>query len=209
MAKPSRKPASAGKADLHGSELRKIESRRKLIAAARKLFSLNGYHETRTQDIAKEAEVAHGTFYFHFEDKLDCFIAFVNDVSNEVSQAATWNTPAAADPAEAIKSLLGVIFSYSRLFPGTISAMLSNITILAQDRKRRKQRFFGDDIWTARIEEWKRTGKCSAHFDTKIFNYLVTGAIKQGDAYIARHPRSEKKVLDQMTEFLVNAIKAG
>ena len=57
---------------------RKEEKRNRLLAAARKLFVSKGYHETRPQDIAKEADVAHGTFYSHYTDKREIFIAFAN-----------------------------------------------------------------------------------------------------------------------------------
>jgi AcrR family transcriptional regulator len=58
---------------------RKLESRKRLLAAARQLFVARGYHETRPQDISKAAGLGHGTFYLHFKDKRECFLAFVDE----------------------------------------------------------------------------------------------------------------------------------
>src|SRR5437868_1412368 len=57
---------------------RKLESRKRLLAAARQLFITRGYHATRPQDISKAAALGHGTFYLHFKDKRACFLAFVD-----------------------------------------------------------------------------------------------------------------------------------
>lgn len=45
------------------------ETRERLLAAARKLFSERGLTATRAADLAREAGVAVGTLYLHFGDK--------------------------------------------------------------------------------------------------------------------------------------------
>lgn len=50
---------------------RKRETRDRILAAARKLFETRGFDETPIDAIVREADVAKGTFYLHFETKLD------------------------------------------------------------------------------------------------------------------------------------------
>ena len=45
----------------------------KLINAAEKLFTTNGFHGTSISDICKEAGTAVGTFYIYFETKTDIY----------------------------------------------------------------------------------------------------------------------------------------
>jgi AcrR family transcriptional regulator len=54
-------------------------SRHKIIDAAIKVFSAFGYHKTSMDDIAKEANVAKGTLYYHFSGKGELFERIVTD----------------------------------------------------------------------------------------------------------------------------------
>lgn len=65
-------------------------SKQKIVAAAQKLFSELGYHRTSMDDIAKEANVAKGTLYYHFPGKSELFKTLVTEgftmVMNEIRQ---------------------------------------------------------------------------------------------------------------------------
>jgi len=50
-------------------------TRERLIDAAATLFNRLGYHGTDSNSIAKEAGYATGTFYKHFQDKREAFLA--------------------------------------------------------------------------------------------------------------------------------------
>lgn len=54
-------------------------SRNKIVDASLKLFSELGYHRTSMDDIAKEANVAKGTLYYHFTGKGELFETIVTD----------------------------------------------------------------------------------------------------------------------------------
>ena len=49
----------------------RLETRRRLIEAGKKLFARRGFARTRATDISREAGVAVGTLYVHFTDKED------------------------------------------------------------------------------------------------------------------------------------------
>ena len=52
------------------------ESRRELILEAMvRVVGRKGYKETSVADVIEEAETSRTTFYKHFEDKHDCFLA--------------------------------------------------------------------------------------------------------------------------------------
>jgi AcrR family transcriptional regulator len=50
-------------------------SRQAIVAAAMHLFAEHGFAATRVEDIVQAAGYTRGAFYFHFENKLDCFWA--------------------------------------------------------------------------------------------------------------------------------------
>lgn len=51
------------------------QTRLRLLAAAARLFNRVGYHGTDSNRIAKEAGYSTGTFYKHFKDKREIFLA--------------------------------------------------------------------------------------------------------------------------------------
>jgi AcrR family transcriptional regulator len=59
---------------------REREARREAILdAAGKVFSLKGYHEATLDEIAAEAELAKGTIYNYYNDKLDILVSLITN----------------------------------------------------------------------------------------------------------------------------------
>ena len=56
-------------------------TRQRLLEAGLRIFSTKGFASTRLEDIAQEANVTRGAFYWHFKNKLELFSeVFVNAV---------------------------------------------------------------------------------------------------------------------------------
>lgn len=58
-------------------------TRDRVLEAALRLFSENGYRGATTAEIARQASVAEGTIYRYFKDKKDLFLACVEPVIQE------------------------------------------------------------------------------------------------------------------------------
>ena len=63
---------------------RAIEKKDKIIEAGFNLICKNGYHNTNTAEIAKEANVSTGIVYQYFTDKHDIFIEGLNKYGDEI-----------------------------------------------------------------------------------------------------------------------------
>lgn len=55
------------------------DRREQILAAARRCFIAKGFHPTRMDDIAREAELSKGGVYFHFKSKQDVFDSLVEE----------------------------------------------------------------------------------------------------------------------------------
>ena len=55
----------------------------KILKAARKLFSKNGFYQTSITDICRESNTAVGTFYIYFDDKTALYRCLMEDVQRE------------------------------------------------------------------------------------------------------------------------------
>jgi AcrR family transcriptional regulator len=64
-------------------------TRRKLLAAAEKIFARSGYEAARLEDIATMAGYTRGAFYANFESREDIFFALLEDWISEKLQSIT------------------------------------------------------------------------------------------------------------------------
>jgi AcrR family transcriptional regulator len=71
-------------------ERNKLDKRRRILRAARALFSAHGFEGTTTRAISEHAEIATGTLFTYFEDKLTLLSElFVTEVNAVVEDAET------------------------------------------------------------------------------------------------------------------------
>jgi len=59
---------------------RSERTRAALLRAARTVFTQTDFHDARIADIVEGAQMAHGTFYTHFDSKEDIFLAVLHEV---------------------------------------------------------------------------------------------------------------------------------
>ncbi len=87
-------------------EQNKILKRTRILDAAIKLFSSNGYEQTSIEELAREAGVGKGTVYSYFHNKRAIVKAFCDDIL----EYARSELAAKTSPDTALKEQLMVIF---------------------------------------------------------------------------------------------------
>lgn len=98
----------AGTENLGRRERRKLEARRRLLAAARQLIAEQGAAELRIADLTTAADLGFGTFYNHFDSKEAIIAAVLEDVLSSAATAIGSRALEFDDPAETAS------FSYRR-----------------------------------------------------------------------------------------------
>jgi len=179
------------------------------MAAARRLFVERGYHDTRPQDISKEAGVGHGTFYLHFEDKLDCFLAFTDEAANELEAVLSAHLEHAGTFEDVIREILSGTHEYSEEHPGVLAAALTDVTVLSKgDTGRKTAGVRWAEGWASLIERWKTTNEVATDIDSRLAGFALVGATKQAGAYASRSSLDHEFYIDNMTRLFVRALKA-
>lgn len=64
------------------------DKRERIIDAAIKLFTRLGYHQTKLDEVAKQAEIGKGTLYLYFKSKEDLFVKSLLDGYKKSRQSA-------------------------------------------------------------------------------------------------------------------------
>lgn len=85
-----------------GRSRRRIETRRRLVAAARSCFATEGVDAVRINEITEAAGVGFGSFYNHFESKDAIVAAVVEEVATELGEAIERATADLDDAAEVV-----------------------------------------------------------------------------------------------------------
>lgn len=88
-----------------------MQTRAKLLAAARHLFASRGHPETSIADITETADVGVGTFYLHFRDKEEVYRTLVDEGLQEIRQQI-WTT-ISVEREPGLAAVIRAIFQHS------------------------------------------------------------------------------------------------
>lgn len=202
----SQSPADLDKSPARGAK-RRLESRQRLLDAARKLFVERGYHATRPQDISREAGLGHGTFYLHFKDKQDCFLAFVEQARAEVDAAMIERASGSKTLSGMVEAVLLAIYDYSEANPGVLPTAMSDEAVISAgniEGGTLLQRWGGQ--WGELLKLQAGQGLVAADFDFPIIGQAIVGAIHQASAFSFERGRSRAALVKTLSRFIVRAL---
>ncbi|MCD0453346.1 TetR/AcrR family transcriptional regulator [Actinocorallia sp. API 0066] len=75
-----------------------------IVAAARDLFTAQGYDRTSIDQIAEKAGVSKGALYHHYRDKTEVLAAVYTDMCHDMGERLLGDVRPGADPVEALKA---------------------------------------------------------------------------------------------------------
>lgn len=186
------------------ADRRKAESRQRLLAAARKLFIEHGYHATRPQDIARAADVGYGTFYLHFADKRDCFLAFAAAAQAELAAFVSARLAGIEGVEPQLRVLLEALLDYAERNPGVLKAAMTDASVIASDGPAGISLIDRwAEQWAAQIRAGARAGAIHADYDAEVAGHAIVGLIR-GAAACGRKRRAA--LIDTVARFLTRAL---
>lgn len=207
MAAMSQSTVDAPEAGARGAK-RRLESRKRLLAAARKLFVARGYHATRPQDISKAAGLGHGTFYLHFKDKRECFLAFVDEARAELDAAVIARAGGAKNLSQLVEAALTAIYDYAEENPGVLSTAMMDEAVIASGGDGADDTLiqrWGEE-WGELLRDQAKEGLVAKDYDFAIIGQAIVGAIHQASSHSFRRGRSRAAVVKALTQFFVRAL---
>ena len=117
------------------------QTRERLLSAAAVIFNRAGYHGTDSNRIAKEAGYAAGTFYKHFKDKREVFLAVYETWMTSEWAAIDAELSAGRKPDEIARRLVELSIDFHTKWRG-LRASLTELVLTDAEVRRfyRKQR---------------------------------------------------------------------
>jgi AcrR family transcriptional regulator len=184
---------------------RKADSRQRLMAAARTLFIERGYHATRPQDIARAADVGHGTFYLHFADKRACFLAFADEARRELERFLQPRLAAVEGVEGQIRALLTAVLDYAEAHPGVLKAAMTDLSVIAAEDA--PEEMLADRWaagWAQHLRNGAARGAIHADYDAGVIGHAVIGLIQGATRH--RKELDRDALIENLTRFLVRAL---
>jgi AcrR family transcriptional regulator len=187
---------------------RKPESLSKIKGAARKLFVERGYDATRPQDIAREAGLGHGTFYLHYPDKRACFLAFVEEARQELDIYLRQARQPGQDLEQAITATLNAIYDYCDAHPGVLRTAMTDASVIDAGGHAGVPLMarWGEE-WGEIIRDAVASGVVCDSYNVASIGQAIAGALHQAALECARSQQCRKALADNITRFLVRALR--
>jgi AcrR family transcriptional regulator len=188
-------------------ERRKAQTRRQLLDAARARFVAHGYDATRPQDIAREADVAAGTFYLHFADKRAAFLAFTEEAAQELMEWVRARTAAATGFADGLLRSFEAILAYSEAHPGVLAAAFADASVLAaavpegQSLRDRLAQSLAQEL-----REGMLRGELRRDYDPALIAHAITGLVQQGLRFGLHAGVERRALLEDLVRFCARAL---
>ena len=188
--------------------MRRAATRDRLVAASRTLFVKLGYHATRPQDIARVADVAAGTFYTHFTDKREAFLAFVAQAGEELMGQIARQSES-GDFKVRLTTSLQALLEYNDSNPGVLGAAFSDPAMIDRESKPIKGMREGlAQNLALGLERGKKDGQLRDDFDPDLIAHAIVGLIHQALVYGGSASIARDSLIDQVTRFCELALVA-
>jgi AcrR family transcriptional regulator len=188
-------------------EVRLDRQRRRLFAAAAKVFARNGYADATAEGIAREAGMSKATFYEHFDNKEDCIVALFDAAISVVIGAmrAAGDAMTDAAPQPRVRALTEAFLGAIAQFPDEAQTVLVEIVGAGPRAMEQRDRALGsvaryiDELNQADAERGVAPRLASPH-DA----YAIVGAVVELASRQIRTGRpSEMAELEPVVERLI------
>jgi AcrR family transcriptional regulator len=171
-ARPKKKKAATKSGRPQPVTERGQRSRENLLKAAEKIFGEKGYHSASIVDIVREADVAQGTFYVHFESKHAIFAELLRSLNHLIRARSQSASAKARDFIEAEELGFQAFFDFVRERPHIYRLIWEAEFVDPQLRREHYTKITGN--WGRRISA-ALNEKGSRELDVEAISYCLFG----------------------------------
>jgi len=140
------------------------QRRREIIEAARVCFLRNGFHQTTTDEICREAAITPGGLYHYFGSKEEIISAVIEDAAHTTVQNLRTTAEASGDVRTAVQALASLFFQWIR------DPQLDSVTRLDME-------IWAETLRNEKLAEITRGGRALRR---QWLESLIRGAIQEG-----------------------------
>ena len=140
------------------------QRKREIIEASRRCFLQNGFHQTTTDEICREAAITPGGLYHYFASKEEIISAVIEDAAHTTVRDLRSTAEASGDVRTAVQALASLFFQWIR------DPQLDNVTRLDME-------IWAETLRNEKLAEITRGGRALRR---QWLESLIRGAIQEG-----------------------------
>lgn len=188
-------------------------SRKKVLAAAARIFSERGYAGTTMREIAKETGLQAGSLYYHYSSKellieavLDMGIHGVSDTVHAAIAAMPPSASYADRITTAIEAHLQGVMSFGD-YALASRRVLGQVPVEVRRKHVRRRDAYGD-YWVKLLESAFAAGEIRPDIDLKLARTFILGALNSALEWYKPSGMSLDEVATQFTRMIAGGLFA-
>jgi len=172
---------SYGRWQMSAKAAQKKERQEKILEAAIKAFSINGYHNSTVATIAREAGIADGTMYLYFKGKEELLISAFTFIMDNFLEKLEVKLAEAKNPLEKLKCI--VTYHLTELSKDPDRARFLQLELRQPAESVRRGIAKPLSLYMRKIdslvEEGKESGMVRKDLPTKVIRRVIFGAVDE------------------------------
>ena len=161
-----------------------LKRQAQIMEIALKIFAEKGYHSTSVDEIISTAKIAKGTFYLHFDGKLDILDKIVDNNFAGLYNYFKVLDISAPKPLPEIKEMyvnVAILLAKIPEFKQFTKLLLSDMVGLDQSIQVKINRFFDNitDMSTLYISQAQKDGRIVKEVNPETASICIVGSVKE------------------------------
>jgi AcrR family transcriptional regulator len=165
-------------------EERRAKTRQTIVDAAGALIAKHGFDGTSVENITEAARVAKGTFYQHFDTKLDVLLAVTRHQQDAVMKRVVRSLDKGQPPLEAGLEFVRAMARWCRERGSGAGELL----LRALERAEEPQQSSARALLARILEAAQRRGEIRRDVSAEVMATVIAGAMLPAMVYWSRHP---------------------
>ena len=182
------------------------DTRRALVASARRLFGQRGYTATSLDDVCERAGVTKGALYHHFRNKEDLFVDALEEVEEDLVRAGAAKVQPTLDLWDGLRAASGgFLDACSR--PGNRRIIMEAPAVLGWQRCRELEDRHGVALLRSSLEHAAAGGTIASR-NPGVLAQLLVGLFNEAGTIVASasDPESTRAAVSEELDALIHGL---
>jgi AcrR family transcriptional regulator len=180
-------------------DLRKAARRHRLLEAALRLFSEQGYHDTTVDDVVAAARTSKSAFYEHFESKEDCFRVLLAAEGGDLMKAVVDAAGRGSGPRDRVRrgidAFVRTCASRSRVARLFLVESVGVSPAIEEVRHEIQGRFAA--MVESEVQHAAASDDFYASVDPIVYGRAVVGAVNEATGYFVTHAEDDPRAVSE------------
>ncbi|NLU10296.1 MAG: TetR/AcrR family transcriptional regulator [Tepidanaerobacter acetatoxydans] len=189
---------------------KKEEKRSRILDAAAAVFSKEGYHQAKVEDIARIAGIGKGTIYLYFKNKRHLYYCMIKEIYDIFLESIYTQIECENDLKKALKTITEYTFDFLDSHKEKANLLINRPGTVDEDIQAwlfaQKQKIV--DFLAQIIKKYADSNNCDRDFDSTLVAHCFLGALAalMAERLFGYNKIDSAKLTDKMLDIFFHGI---